>query len=134
MEKGVTTEATQQVLHNVYQRLTKEGYSIARDADLARPQVRALIRSVNPNHEVKEFWVHVTAPERVILERLRHREPTRVHPNVKVVTELYRARKAMYESIPDLKDLRYFYTFDTSRDDLDQQVDEFVQKAQQVLA
>jgi hypothetical protein len=124
--------------HLVCKRLKREGYNVAHDADFARPIVRQLLEEANDG-KIKTIWIRIAPPEAFVINKLRNYE--RLHPgdnwlfpNGEAAVDLYFKRKALHVALPELENLSYLYVFDTSRDDLDAQVDEFVQKARQMLA
>jgi predicted kinase len=47
------------------------GYSLALDADAIAPESRNLVNGIAQHLGIPVIWTHVTAPEMVILERLK---------------------------------------------------------------
>ncbi len=120
------------VTHLVCKRLKQEGYNIAHDGDFARPIARELLAKANGD-TIMALWFRVVAPEDVITAHLRGREATPYLPDIDSALATYRRRKAVHESVADLDDIPYLYVFDSARDNIDEQVEEFVQKAHQQL-
>ncbi len=133
MPKGMPSEDAMYVASVVCTRVKDEGYNLAHDGDFVRPIARELLQKANKG-QVITLWYRMVTPESVILERIKRRKPTAGMPTVAQALQTYKKRKKLHDTIKDINDLPYLYLFDASRDDLDAQVDIFVQKARKMLA
>jgi len=111
------------------------GYSIGIDSDCAG-NGKDLVRANTEEHpDIRIIWIHVQAPEPLILERLRIRhqpsDNAEHHPILRDADHAianYLRRKPLHEHL----DFPFLYTFDMSRDDLAKQIDEAVEMIEKI--
>lgn len=106
-----------------------EGYSIAIDADCASEETQALVVRLD-EAGVKPVWIHITAPEDVVLNRLRTTDKTWLFPNAEAAIDNYNARKPLHENLT----MPFVYTFKTERDDVSRQIEEAAVAIQNYLS
>ena len=98
----------------------RDGYSIAIDSDCASKI--EMIKEESRKFNLKVIWLHINPPEEFIINKLRNYRHTWLFENGEAAVEGYFSRKPLHENI----DLPFLYTFDTSREDLDKQIEEAV--------
>jgi len=97
------------------------GHSVALDRDAATPNSYKMITEVAESINLPVIWVHITAPEPVILERLSRRQSW-LFPTPDVALENYTARKSLHQNLP----MKFDYVFNTSKDNVHEQIIEAV--------
>ena len=97
---------------------TQQGLNIAHDTDGATQATRENIAALAAAHGYQTFWIHVTAPEVFIINKLRNHEPSYLFRNADEAIARYRERLALHRTLPPLD---FIATIDTSRADLDAQ-------------
>lgn len=97
-----------------------EGYSIALDGDCAGPQLKAFTKEVKG---IKLIWIHINPPEEFILKHIDKIEPSLLFKDSTMKRAAYFERKPLHEHL----DMPFVYTFDTSKPNMDEQIEEAVQ-------
>lgn len=118
-DKGLGYDSTWDIASRLANKFAREGHSIANDTDGATPRTRVALEELASELGSKVFYIHINTPEEVILNRLRNYEPSWLFKSPKHAVENYLNRKPLHENLV----LTYIYTFDTSRDDLQEQID-----------
>lgn len=127
--KGLPFDDAMYVTHEVCVRLKQEGYNIAHDGDFAAPVSRELLGQVDQELGITELWIRVQAPEDVTLKNIKARGPGILFRDIDHAVSLHQRRKELHAA-PEIDELPFMYTFDTSRPGIDDQVAEFVRLAQ----
>lgn len=111
----------------VIKRLANEGYNIAFDTDMARPEKRQKLHDFMKT-KYKEFWIRVVAPENIIMNRLTEQrsELPWFSDDPGRALRVYEKRKEVHKQPGNLDSIKYDYVFDTSKNNLDEQVADFV--------
>lgn len=109
------------------ERLLKKGYRVAYDNDFANPEIRQRMEEFNKARDIPIVWIRVTASEDFILSKLRNYQHTYLFRDADDAVDTYHRRKALHEKEAVALDaIPYAYTFNTSKPDLDRQVNEAV--------
>lgn len=120
-ENGVTLEkATNEYMIPLMKEYAEQGFGIAVDADCADLEKRRRIEEIVAKTEFKVFYVNINPPEEFILNKLRNFKHTWLFRDGDHAVANYYARKSLHENL----DIDFTYTFDTSREDLDNQIHE----------
>jgi predicted kinase len=131
--KGLPFDDAMYIADALCTRLKQEGYNLAHDGDFASPASRQLHAQANSTVPgIRELWIRIQAPDDVVLKNIRARGPGKLFQSTDQLVELYERRKALHAA-PELNEIPYLYIFDTSRPDLDDQVNEFVRRAKEQL-
>ena len=77
------------------------------------------MNSLVQEYGLKLVWIHINPPEKFIVEKLSNLKPNWLGTAEEMLQNYYQ-RKPLHEHL----DLPFVYTFDTSRADLPQQLDE----------
>lgn len=114
---------TREMAFDLIEKYLRLGYSIAIDADCVSPDTAEYIKQLDANFDLKFIWLHIFAPEDVILERLR--TTTRRSPikNSDDAIAIYTRRKALHKNLT----MPFTYVFDTTKKNIDSQIQEAVQ-------
>ena len=123
MLKSLNYSRTSEVAQPLIKKYLSEGYSVAIDADCAG-STKELIDKLASNPQIKPVWIHINPPEEFILHKLRTMKYTGlwIMPSAEVAIDNYFRRKPIHEHL----DLPFLYTFDTSRENLTEQMEEAV--------
>lgn len=113
----------------IVKRLFEEGWSIAIDSDCAGPNVKAKVEEFAKQFNYRDIWIHIDPPEDFILNKLRNFKHTWLFRDVDHAINDYYRRKPLHENL----DFDFFYTFDTSREDLQEQIHKFLEKLRSSL-
>jgi shikimate kinase len=97
-----------------------QGYGVAIDSDCATPETQEKIRLMEEHYPIKALWLHINPPEVAILHNLRNREPNWLFKDSAAAIANYEKRKPLHEKLS----MSFLYTFDTSRDNLNTQLNE----------
>lgn len=123
-ENGFDYSPVKEIGLRVLENFVKNGYSIALDMDCGNPQVIAFVQYLEKTYGGKALWVHVTAPEEFIFTKFRNHEPTWLADNPDIMINNYLAQKETRRKENSTFD--FVYTFDTSRNDLNEQIKDFL--------
>lgn len=119
-EDGLGYEMTEEVAFAVIQYFVEQGYGVAIDSDCARK--RETIEKFAAKHRLPVRWIHINPPEEFIINKLKNFEHTWLFKDADDALKNYYARKPLHENLP----FEFTYIFDTSRDDLKQQIEEAI--------
>lgn len=126
-ENGFNYVRTREIAKNLIGKYLKQGFSVAIDADCAGSSYE-LINEISRNPQIKVIWIHINPPESFILNKLRNYKHTWLFENADDAIHCYQERKPLHEHL----DMPFLYTFDTSRDNLDEQVKEAIELIQAI--
>lgn len=118
-DRGYGYERVRDVAFAIITGLVKQGYSVCVDSDCASKVDFIKEEAVELN--LKVVWIHINPPEEFIIHKLSHLEPNWLGTGEEMVAN-YFERKPLHKHF----DLDFTYTFDTSRADLEKQIEESV--------
>lgn len=121
-ENGFNLIRTVEIAFHVVARLVKEGYSIALDSDCSGPNVQETIERAAKENAYQVFYLHINPPEEFILNKLKNFQHTWLFKDADHAIRTYYHRKPLHENIK--RD--FLYTFDTSKPDLTDQIQEAI--------
>ncbi len=128
IEKGYSTERTLEIAFAVFLRLAEAGLRIAIDSDCAGSVAQALEEQAKKwGYQI--FYIHINPPEEFILNKLRTYKHTWLFKDADDALANYFRRKPLHENLQ----FPFVYTFDTSRPDLEGQLEEAVKKIETLL-
>ena len=120
-EKGYGYENLNQILRPLLEKYLAEGHSLCIDRDCVSPSAKKFLLQVEASGKAKLVWVHINPPGEFILNKLTSHEGGWL--GNEALVENYHERKALHQNL----DLPFTYTFDTSKQDLETQIDEAAQ-------
>lgn len=106
----------------IVRKYASQGYSIAHDTDGATIKTQESIAQQAAEFGVKVIWLHVNPPEEAILSKLKNYKHTWLFKDADEAIAAYFRRKPLHENLQ----LDFTYVFDTSKSDIESQVDEAV--------
>ncbi|MEK7615186.1 MAG: AAA family ATPase [Patescibacteria group bacterium] len=121
-EQGFNWTRTIEIAFRVIQVLVEKGYSIAIDSDCSGPNVIETIEKMAAEHGYKVRFIHINPPEAFILNKLKNFRHTWLFKNADDALQSYYRRKPLHENL----NLDFVYTFDTSKSDLPNQIEEVI--------
>ena len=127
-ESGNGFERAREILFPILTRQIHAGRSIVLDMDCGNPHTAAWIRHAERVYDIKVFWLHVNPPENFIVEKLKNFKHTWLFKNGQEAVQKYFEQKAHRKQEKQL--MKFFYTFDPSRADLQLQIATCVQQIQ----
>jgi len=100
-QHGFNFIRVRELSYRVGYQLLNQGYSIVLDMDCASIKSQKMIAELEGEFpRVKVHWVHVTAPEAVILDRLKSRNDFDWKQEGEGIEATYHYRKALHQNLP----------------------------------
>lgn len=119
-EEGYNRVRTAELAFRLTREFAQDGYSIAVDGDCAGNNVTDAIKQSAKALGAELFWIHINPPEHFIINKLTHFKHTWLFKDSADALASYDRRKPLHEKL----DYPFIYTFDTSRENLSQQINE----------
>lgn len=119
-ESGFSYKGTEDIAFTVARYFIDKKYGVAVDADCVRLDKRKQIEEMAGKLQIPIIWIHINPPEEFILNKLRNHKPTWLFKNADEAIKNYEVRKPLHQNV----NFDFTYTFDTSRPDLDKQIEE----------
>ena len=114
-ENGYGYERVYDLTFELIDRFLSEGHSVCIDSDCASKIKQ--IKDTARQRSVKVIWIHINPPESFIINKLSHLKTNWLGTGAAMVANYYQ-RKPLHKNI----DLNFTVTFDTSRPDLEEQI------------
>jgi len=125
-DKGYNYLKTLDIANLVLLGLLDQGYSIAVDSDCISIDVRKAIQAYKEKYSFQDIWIHINPPEKFIEDKLSKMK----YEKSGIFSNKEEALANFYERMPLHKEyvskIKYLYEFDTSRDDIREQAEEFI--------
>jgi len=118
-ERGFGYDTTWKIGQTIIKEYARNGYSIAHDADCATQRTQDSVKKIAQEIGATIMWIHINPPESFILNKLSNLEPNWLG-TAEARVKNYHQRKPLHENL----DMNFTYTFDTSKDNLDEQIEE----------
>ncbi len=128
-EHGYGYDLTWEIGQKIVTELVRQGYSIAHDTDCATPRTQEYLAKLAQEVVAKIIWIHINPPEEFIINKLKNFKHTWLFKNGGEAIENYLSRKPLHENLS----MPFAYTFDTSRGDLNEQIEEGLVAIQSAL-
>lgn len=119
-EKGFNYKRVEDITFVVTNFFIKKGYGVAIDTDCVRSDKRTKIEEQSRKQHVPVIWIHINPPEEFILNKLRNFPHTWLFKNADEAIKNYEDRKPLHAKLDSFD---FAYVFDTSKPDLDKQID-----------
>ncbi len=129
-ENGHDYSPVKQIGLKLAQEFAQKGLSIAFDMDCGNPEVKEFVEKLAEKLHAKVVYVHINTPKEYIFEKFRRHPPSWLAENPEDMINNYYAQKEKRtkENTP----FDYLFTFDTSRPDLNKQIDDCIKKIESV--
>lgn len=124
-EKGFNFLRTREIGKFLFHEFLTDGYSVVADADCIDREVQEYVQLLKDEFSLIVIWIHINPPEAFIIQKLTHFNHTWLFRNAAHAIEVYHKRKPLHGAY--LKDIRFYFTFDPSKNDLDNQVLSFLE-------
>ncbi len=121
-DHGFSFLVMRDVLSHLAKKYLSAGFSLGLDADCSGETKVFIDQAQQKMSDIKVVWLHIAPPERFILDKLRKYRHTWLFKDADEAIANYSRRKALHDNL----DMPFLYTFDTSRADLGEQIDETV--------
>ena len=121
-ENGYDYEEVQDITDKLVKKYLNQGYSVCIDRDCASPGTQESLKKFEKEYNLKLVWIHINPPEEFILNKLKKLKHSWLFANTDNAIQNYLSRKNLHKNL----DMPFVYTFDTSKDNLAQQINEAV--------
>lgn len=117
-DKGYNYDRARKIAEAVIKDFAKKGDSVAIDSDCVnkKEDIEKLAKEVG----AKIIWLYVNPPEEFIINKLRNFTNGWLVEDNEEMVKNYFERKTLHQKL----DFPFLYTFDTSRNNLEEQIDE----------
>lgn len=102
------------------------GYGIAIDGDCIQPKYQKHFKKLAREHKIWLIWIHIKPSEKFIINKLKKYKHTWLFKDSAEAIYNYRRRKLLHKAY--LPSINFYFKIDTSRDDLKNQIKEFINK------
>ncbi len=117
-------DSVREIAWEIISELLQKGYSVAVDANCSKPITREKISKAEKEFDIKTIWIHIDPPEEFIFNKLRNYQHTWLFRDGEQAIEVYKLAKEN----ADLSGINFDYRFDTSKENLQEQIEQFVNK------
>ncbi|MFH1170183.1 MAG: AAA family ATPase [Candidatus Vogelbacteria bacterium] len=117
-DKGLNYDQVWEMGAALVKKFAYQGYSVANDTDGATPKTREALEKLSLELGSKLLYIHINPPEDFILNKLKNFKHTWLYRDSDQALKNYYDRKPLHQNL----NLPYFFTFDTSADNLEEQI------------
>ncbi len=128
---GYSYEGAREISQELTEKYLDFGYSVAVDANTGSPRGLAYnekTKKLFPN--VRQLFIHINPPVEFIINKLKNYPHTWLFKDAEHAIERFNFHKDQFK----LPDLPFVYTFDTSRDDLHEQIKQGIAAIEKTLS
>jgi len=125
-ENGFDYSFVKEIGTDVIKDYTSEGYSISFDMDCGNPEIKEFVETLKKEFGGRIIFVHINTPEEFIFNKFRKHPPSWMANNPQDMIDNYIKQKEK-RAIENIH-FDFVYTFDTSKDDLERQINDFIKK------
>jgi shikimate kinase len=130
-EKGYSYEGCREIAHAIQKKYLDLGYSIAVDANTGSEEgIKFNERSKGEYPHVRQIFIHINPPVEFIINKLKNYKHSWLFKDGEHAVERFLFHKQNFK----LPNLPFVYTFDTSKENIKEQVDECVKVIRQELS
>ncbi len=128
--RGYSYEGAREIVHELQKKYLELGYSIAIDANTGSPHGLEFNKKTEEAFpQVRQLFIHINPSEEFIINKLKNYNHTWLFKDANHAIERFNFHKGQFK----LPDLPFIYTFDTSRNDLPEQIERGVVAIEKVL-
>ena len=121
-EKGYNYSKIRDISLKIVESFIKNGYSITIDGNCGVLETQNYIKEAERKYGLQTIWIHVNPPEEFIVKKLQNFPHTWLFENGDEAIKAYYEYKKKHDYSQSL--IPFLYTFDTSKNDLSQQLEE----------
>ncbi len=115
----------------IAEEFAKKGFGISFDMDCGNPEVKKFVEDLAEELRAKIVWVHINTPEEHIFEKFRKHSPSWLADNSQTMIDNYYSQKE--KRMKENTQFNYLFTFDTSKPDIEKQIDNCIGKIENLL-
>lgn len=121
-ENGYGYDFAKDLAYGLADKYLGKGFSIAADGDCNSEKTQKKIKKLQEKYKIRVFWIYINPPEEFIIGKLKNYKHTWLFRDAEQAIENYKNSKAKHKNL----NFPFVYTFDTSRNDLDRQINEAI--------
>ena len=121
-KSGYDYECAKEIAYKLIVKYIKKGFSIGIDADCISKESQKYIKELKKEYNIKVFWIHINPPEKFIINKLENYNHTWLFNSAKEAISSYKKRKSLHKNL----NLNFTYVFDTSKDNLKNQINKAI--------
>lgn len=120
---GYSYKRMREMAYSIVDQLLSEGNSVAIDVNCGSQNSYPRIKKAIDKYTLRAFWVHINPPEKFIVQKLQNHKHTWLFDSGDDAVAAYYGSKKKHGDLAKFSE-EFIYTFDTSRQDIDEQIDE----------
>jgi len=124
IKKGFNLVRTLEMAVRIIDNYIKLGFSLAIDADCITIDVQNYLNSIKSKTGAKLIWIHINPPEEFMINKLNNYKHGALFKDAKEALYCYERRKPLHKEF--LPKMSFCYEFDTSKNNIDQQIENFL--------
>ncbi|MCD4761671.1 hypothetical protein K8R32_01810 [bacterium] len=125
-EKNFNFARTAEIALGLVIKFLNKGHSVALDADCVAPTVQKYIKKFQKEYKVVPVWIHIKPKEDFIIKKLNNFNHTWLFDDGEHAISDYKRRKPLHKKY--LKSIKFYSKFDTSKDNINEQIKKFTAK------
>ena len=123
LKRGYNFVRTREIAFQLICEFLQKGYGVAVDADCAGEPSGSVLKKTAERYQAPLVWIHINPPEEFIVNKLKNIDYTwGFFKDANDALASYERRKPLHKEL----DYPFVYVFDTSRNDLEKQIEEAV--------
>ncbi|TSC79998.1 MAG: hypothetical protein G01um101429_310 [Parcubacteria group bacterium Gr01-1014_29] len=130
--RGYNYNSAHKLAYQIIEELLQNGFSMVIDENCGSIETREKLLELQKRYKTKLIWIRVHPPEQFIIDKLRNYPHTWLFKDSDEAIASYFRYKETYGDFSDL-DVPYVYTFDTSKQNLNQQLEEAFVRIQEAI-
>lgn len=119
-KNGYVWESSREIAYDFIKKYLLKGFSVAIDADCISEKAQNFIKQIRKQINPEIIWIHINPPEKFIIHKLKTYKHGLLFKDAKDALDNYFKQKPLHKNL----NFPFVYTFDTSRHDLKQQIQE----------
>ena len=131
--KGFNYNPARDLAYSIVEELVQAGHSVAVDSNCGSDDALQRLKSLQEKYPFKLIWLRVNPPESFILSKLKNYRHTWLFKDTSEALKSYFKYKERYGDFENL-DVPYLYTFDTSRPNMKDQIEEACSRIENELS
>ncbi|MFH1129375.1 MAG: AAA family ATPase [Patescibacteria group bacterium] len=127
---GLDWGQAREIAYGLVKKYLHQGFSVAVDIDCVTERARNYIAEAQKELDLKVIWIHINPPEEFIINKLKdYKHDGVLFKDAEDAINNYFDRKPLHQNL----DFPFTYTFDTSKSNLDEQINEAVDKINDLI-
>lgn len=120
-DQGFNYDRSKEIMVGIIKDFLEQGYSVSIDANCGSKETFETIKKVEAKYSLKLIWLHINPPEEFIVKKLKNFKHTWLFKNGDEAVKNYTDYKEKYGDGTNLG-IHFTYQFDTSRPDIQEQL------------